>query len=276
MHPRRPHPHRLSRALALASALCLTLSPLARLTPAWAEAKAPTKGQEVDYNIKDDNVSQQVIDQAEDLFFKAFVLFQKKEYERAAELFQSAYALIPYHDLLFNVARSRELMGDKGGAVEWYRAYLATKPVDETTIIHRLNILGGEPTSQPLTQEQIAGPQVETAPVSYWPWVSLTAGLAAGAAGVFYGLSAVDAAEQSRTTKLSADHERLKSQAESDALVADISLVVSALAVGLSVYLWVSADQDEGAPVAAEGSPASGLSFGLSQERGEVFYRWRF
>ena len=276
MHPRRPHPHRLSRALALASALCLTLSPLTRPAPARAEAKAPAKGQEVDYNIKDDNVSQQVIDQAEDLFFKAFVLFQKKEYERAAELFQSAYALIPYHDLLFNVARSRELMGDKAGAVEWYRAYLATKPVDETTIIHRLKILGGETTSMPLTQEQIAGPQVETAPVSYWPWVSLTAGLAAGAAGVIYGLSAVDTAEQSRAAKLSADHERLKSQAESDALVADVSLAVSALAVGWTIYLWVSADHDEGATLDPAGSAASGLSFGVTQERGEVFYRWRF
>lgn len=286
MHRSRPpHPHTLkAHALtqrargALLTALLTTLAtPHLTRSQARAETKAPPKGQEVDYNIKEDDLSQQVIDQAEELFFKAFVLFQKKEYERAAELFQKAYALIPYHDLLFNVARSRELMGDKEGAVEWYRAYLATKPVDETTVIHRLKLLGGEPTSKPLEQQpQVIGPTVETAPVSYLPWITLTAGVAVGALGAFYGLSAVDSAEQARKATLPASHSRFKDQAESEALIADISLGVSALVIGLSVYLWVSADHEEGMILDPADAAASGLSFGISQERGEVFYRWRF
>jgi tetratricopeptide (TPR) repeat protein len=271
---RSPHAQPL-RALLPALAVAL-LTPCVAPPRAPAEPKAPAKGQEVDYNVKDNDLSQQVIDQAEELFFKAFVLFQKKEYERAAELFQRAYALIPYHDLLFNVARSRELMGDKAGAVEWYRAYLSTKPVDETTVIHRLKLLGGEPTSEPLVQKQVVEPTVEVAPVSYLPWITLTAGVAVGAFGAFYGLSALDTAERSRKATLPATHGRLKEQAESEALIADISLGVSAIVIGLSVYLWVSADHEEGMILDPADPAASGLSFGLSQERGEVFYRWRF
>jgi len=265
----------MTLALCAPAATLGALSPCAP-SPARAEGKAPAKGEEVDYNIKDNSLSQQVIDQAEALFFKAFVFFQKRDYERAAEHFQGAYALIPYHDLLFNVARSRELMGDREGAVEWYRAYLATKPVDETTIIHRLKLLGGEVTIQPLAPAAPVGPAVEEeGPVSYWPWASLTAGVAAGALGAVYGLSALDAAERSRQATRH-DHERFKAQAESDALVADVSMVAGALAVGLSVYLWVSADHDKGQVLSPADGAASGLSFGATQERGEVRYRWRF
>lgn len=198
----------------------------------------------------DQRLTQQQLDDAERLFFEGLAAYRAEKFEAAAVAFQKAYVITKERDLLFNLGRSRERLGDKAGAVEWYRAYLGTQPADETAIIHRIRQLGGDPTPPP--KEKKADPvkkPVDTPPPEIvesgagpWPWVALGVGVAAAGAGTFFGLAALDDASAARDEQIRSEAQSLKDSAESNALYADIAFGVGALAVGTAVVLWLQSD----------------------------------
>ncbi len=191
-------------------------------------------------------LTQESLDQAEILFFKALAHYQAKEFEAAALGFQRAYLLTRHRDLLFNIARSREQMADKEGAIEWYRAYLGTKPADTTAMIHRIKLLGGEPTpAKAPILEPSGGSEIilERGP-GPWPWLALGTGVAAAGLGTFFGLSALDAASKARGAERRPTAEDHKAESESAALNSNLSFGLSSLLLGSAVYLWWSADQE--------------------------------
>jgi len=59
-----------------------------------------------------------------------FTLFKARDYRHAVEKFLEAYALDPDPNLLFNVARCYESMGDVDAAIEKYEAFLAKPDAD--------------------------------------------------------------------------------------------------------------------------------------------------
>ena len=255
------------------------------LLPIDASDAKPTPAQrvDVDYDIRDDNLTIQEIDQAESLFFSGFVAYQQKQYERAAELFQQAYSIVPFHDLLYNVARSREQLGDKKGSIQWYRAYLATKPVDETTVIHRLKLLGGEPTPQVLSKESVEDATLkEFASVSLVPWITFGAGVVLAGVGTYYGLSALDEATAARDADTKSSWSVHKKAAESAALTADITYALGATALLAGVYLWLQQDQAQGTlingktEVKETSSLTPPLQLAITPDGAHVGYRWSF
>jgi tetratricopeptide (TPR) repeat protein len=104
-------------------------------------------------------LDQKTLDEAEATFFDGLGHYRAGRFEAAAQAFQKAHALTRHRDMLFNVARSRERMGDVPGAVEWYRAYLATQPADETAVIHKVRQLGAEPVVQAPRRTRRRGPR---------------------------------------------------------------------------------------------------------------------
>jgi tetratricopeptide (TPR) repeat protein len=215
--------------------LCLLTLLLLVPVVAHAEANAP--------------VDQATLDEAERIFFEGLAHYRASRFEKAAVAFQKAYSLTRHRDLLFNVARSRERLGDKAGAVQWYRSYLGTEPADETAIIHRIKQLGGDPTAvaQPdLPKTDIVKRPVETGSVqegpSAWPWLLVGTGALAAGAGAYFGLVALDEADSARAARDRTKAEQHKSDAESNALIADVAFGVGALAIGTAVVLWLQDD----------------------------------
>lgn len=197
-------------------------------------------------------IDQATLDQAEQVFFEGLGHYRNGRFEEAAVAFQKAYSLTKHRDLLFNVARSRERMGDSTGAVQWYRSYLATQPADETAIIHRIKQLGGDPTApaaDPVVGEKPPKTPGGEAPTptagggaGAWPWLLVGAGALAAGAGTYFGLLALDDADAARDAVDRGKAEDLKASAESSALVADVAFGVGALAIGTAVVLWLRAD----------------------------------
>ncbi|MGK0360533.1 MAG: hypothetical protein ACI9U2_002846 [Bradymonadia bacterium] len=196
-------------------------------------------------------VDQATLDEAERLFFEGLGHYRAERFEESALAFQQAYTLTRHRDLLFNVARSRERMGDKAGAVHWYRSYLGTTPADETAIIHRIKQLGGDPTAvgQPFVGDAAKTPKTGADAVSGggspWPWVLIGTGALAAGAGVYFGLVALDDADAARAAQDRGKAEDFKSSAEGSALIADVAFGVGALAVGTAVVLWLQDDKPE-------------------------------
>lgn len=217
-------------------------------------------------------VDQATLDEAERLFFEGLGHYRAERFEESAVAFQQAYTLTQHRDLLFNVARSRERMGDKAGAVHWYRSYLGTTPADETAIIHRIKQLGGDPTAvdQPLVDGPVKPPKPGAgADVSRggspWPWVLVGTGALAAGAGIYFGLVALDDADAARAAQDRGKAEDFKSSAEGSALIADVAFGVGALAVGTAVVLWLQDDKPETRPSVRVGAAptADGWRLGI-------------
>ena len=62
---------------------------------------------------------------------EGFVLYRRGEYRRAAEKFLQAYALDADPNLLFNIARCYQTLGDTSAAIEKYVAFLANPGAGE-------------------------------------------------------------------------------------------------------------------------------------------------
>lgn len=195
-------------------------------------------------------LDQATLDKAEVLFFEGLSHYRGGRYEDAAVRFQEAYVLTRHRDLLFNIARSRERLGDREAAVQWYRAYLATKPADETAVIHRIRQLGGDPTPKAIvkpTAEKVpqqTEPEVVERGAGPWPWVALGVGVVAAGLGTTFGVLALDDASAAREAERRSKAADLKDSAETNALIADISFGLSAAALGTAVVLWWLADNE--------------------------------
>ncbi len=218
--------------LILALLLCL---------PAHAQADSAAGGER-----ESKALDQETLDRAEALFFEGLAQYRKGAFEEAALRFQEAYVLTRHRDMLFNVARSRERLGDTEAAIQWYRSYLATTPSDETAIIHRIRQPGGDPTPVALPDqpepEAPRGPTVVEKGPGVWPWVALGAGVVATGVGIGLGFKALGQADDARAADDRPTAQSLKDAAEQNALLADLSYGFAAVGVGAAVALWWLAD----------------------------------
>lgn len=247
---------------------CLTAS----LAFAAAPGATPAPTAELTDIREVEALDQKSLDVAESAFFEGLGHYRAGRYEEAAQAFQKAYATSRHRDMLFNVAQSREKLGDVAGAVEWYRAYLATKPADETAVIHKVKQLGGEPVAAEPTPAQAAEP---TGPVETiekgpgpWPWVAAGLGVAALAGGTVLGFQALGEASDARDATLRSDAKTHKDAAESKALIADICFGTAAVAAGTAVFLWWRADR--------EAAGAGEIEVGWLPGGGSLGYHARF
>ena len=181
----------------------------------------------------DVSINQDTLDKAETAFFKGLAAYRGKKYEDAAEYFKSAHQLVPYRDLLFNIARAYEELKQNGEAVKYYKLYLKTKPIDETQIIHRMRQLGvsqfetasiSKEAEQDLKLQASPIPKVNQTQVDWLSWSILGGGIALVSTGAYFGLSALDSAEQARNARRNSIYDQAKSDAESEALIADIGV----------------------------------------------------
>lgn len=217
-------------------------------------------------------LDQKILDKAESAFFEGLGHYRAGKFDEAAQDFQTAYTLSRHRDMLFNVARSREKLGDVKGAVEWYRAYLATRPADETAVIHRVKQLGGEPApAEPVKRasSDSVGPveTVEKGP-GPWPWVAAGLSLAAVAGGTVFGFQALGEASDARDADLRSVAVKHKDAADSKALIADVCFGTAAVAAGAAVFLWWRAD--------SEAATAGSIEVGWLPGGGALGYQGRF
>ena len=127
----------------LLCSICVSLTSLTLGGMTLSYAEDSNQNEELfDDKRGDTAMDQDTLDKAEIAFFDGLTAYRAKKYEKAAEQFKVAYQLVPFRDLLFNVARSYEEQGDTKNAIKYYKMYFDTKPIDETQIIHRLRQLG--------------------------------------------------------------------------------------------------------------------------------------
>jgi tetratricopeptide (TPR) repeat protein len=221
-------------------------------------------------------------------------LYAARDYRRAIEKFIQAYAIDSDPNLLFNIARCYEELGETDAAIEKYETFLKTPGADtrgRQRARESLNALreaknspaaGAEPPLEPSRSAASAG--LDTAPEpaaandepssSALPWVVLGGSAAFGVVGTaFYLLGAsdhskvtdapgyADPSAVAAMTRRQADD--LVSSGDTKKLVGGISFGLAGALAATYVVLLVSAD-DESSP---EPTPAPALGFSLEPSR---------
>jgi hypothetical protein len=220
-------------------------------------------------------------------------LYAARDYRRAIEKFIQAYAVDSDPNLLFNIARCYEELGEVDAAIEKYEAFLKTPGADTRgrqrarESLQTLRESGSKPsgTSAAVSTSSAATPSAEvgaetTKGHGNWPWVALGGSVVFAAVGTtFYVLGVSDhnqvtdaegygdPAAVSGMTRSEA--EALVSSGDTKKLVGGISLGIAGALAATYVVLLVTGDDP--AP-----SEQPSLAFDLSPHGSSVMLQGSF
>jgi hypothetical protein len=170
--------------------------------------------------------------------------YKRGEFEVSVTLLRKAYGLYPEPNLLYNLARSLEGMGDKQGALDSYKQYLASaqRIDDRRAIERRVSLLEREladkpaivtttpkpePPPQPPSVEAplpdpvTPPPPTKVAGPSKLPLLPIAVGAATIGAGISFGLRARDFEQQAAEEMVAIDAEAAHSRAVDNARTAN-------------------------------------------------------
>lgn len=214
--------------------------------------------------------------------------YKRGEFEISIALLRRAYALHPEPNLLYNLARSLEGVGDKAGAVEAYKQYLASKAAipDRGAIERRVATLEAELAPPPVTEvtpppppapvivTPPPDPVVITQPApaaddrSYLPWVPITLGVGMLGGGAWFGYRARTNHDAAVGESSAVTAQQLQDDARSQALLANVLFVAGGAAlIGGAIWEW----RERGAR-----GRSSPMSARASIAPGGVVVRWSF
>jgi len=232
-------------------------------------------------------------------------LYAARDYRRAIEKFIQAYAIDSDPNLLFNIARCYEELGEADAAIEKYETFLKTPGADTrgrqrareslAALREAKNTPAGaagtpsEAQKSATTAEPVAAPALDRPsddqPSSALPWVVLGGSAAFAVVGTtFYLMGASDHAKVTDTPGYadpSSVAEMTRKQADDLVRSGDTKKLIGGISFGLAgalaatyVVLLVSAD-DESSPEPAPG-PALGLSLEPSRAGASVLVQGSF
>lgn len=194
--------------------------------------------------------------------------YKRGELEISAALLRQAYALYPEPNLLYNLGRSLEGLGDKRGAVEAYENYLATaKEVDDRGAIERrISTLKAElaeragpaepvkpvePTKTAPEKIIVVHAPPEPPPPSALPWLPIGVGVAALGAGVYFGLTARGAHDDAVAAASGVDAQKLQDDAHRDATIANIAFIAGGVVLAAGIVWEIHEHRHRDAPATA-------------------------
>jgi hypothetical protein len=128
---------------------------------------------------------------------QGFAAYHARDYRRAAETFLRAHTIQPDPNLLFNIGRCYEALGDRAAAIEKYQAFLASPDADpagrrraeEALATLRRTPASAAPRLTAAPAEAPAAPHARSA----LPYAALGVGLVAVAVGgIVYALGVRD------------------------------------------------------------------------------------
>ncbi len=183
--------------------------------------------------------------------------YKRGEFEVSVALLRQAYALYPEPNLLYNLGRSLESLGDVKGAVEAYESYLATAKAieDRGAIERRVATLKADlaekerlakpaevpaPPPAPVVVQPLpapAQPADTTEHVSALPWIPIVAGLAVVGGGAYFGHASSTKHDQAVVASVGTDAQQLQSDATNDAKYANVLFVAGGVVLAGGV-IW--------------------------------------
>ena len=189
--------------------------------------------------------------------------YKRGELEIAVALLRQAYALYPQPNLLYNLGRSLEKLGDAKGAIDAYEQYLAAAKsvADRDAIEHKIAALKAtlapEPVPQPAEPPVHSPTPVPSAPSSppstpppsshvvvsgevhpsALPWLTLGAAVALGGTGGAFGYLASQRHDSAVASPVGTTAASLQTEAQHFALAANVLFAAAGVAA-IAAIVW--------------------------------------
>jgi hypothetical protein len=199
--------------------------------------------------------------------------YRRRDYRHAAEKFLQAYAMQPDPNLLFNLGRCYEALGDRVAALEKYRLFLASPDIDPIgrrraeTSMRALSLRAAPPVATDPGREPPARPARSTR--STLPYVGIASGAAAiVAGGVIYALGMTDHQQVTGASgygvpgavdmMTEVEARRLVDSGRRKKIIGGTALGIGGAVLAVSLAVLLSAPDGKEARMALGMSPASG------------------
>lgn len=202
------------------------------------------------------------------LIEEALALYKAKDYRAALAAFNKANAIDPKPNLVFNIAKCHEALGENVEAIEKYKQYADTPGADAPSRAKALETakalqeIEDAKKPKPPTVEKPEAPPVKEVPTptptqsveppspSPLPWILIGTGVAfAGAGGVFAALAASARSEARDNCRDVASGLLCKSSADAAlsrdgtfSVLADVGFGVGIVAAGIGVVTLLTRD----------------------------------
>jgi hypothetical protein len=249
---------------------------LAALTVATAaEADPPAEGPLPRLSVaKDPPAKDSPARAAIALHDEAWVLYEQGKYRAAVVKLEAALRLDPDgRELLFNLALLHEKLADLKEAADYYRQYLDKEPDPKARARVQATLRRIEGAEKEIAETSslpplaTPAPPPPPAPRPVRPAVVVSGSIAGAAAliGACFGAAALvrspGASPTTSNTVTVDDLESAAHAAHTDAMIADVSFVVAAVAAGTATVLYLTTPHPAGHSPVAVGPGAFGASF---------------
>lgn len=196
--------------------------------------------------------------QVEQLSKKGVKAYKEGKFEQAIKYFEQAHEVQPVPNLLYNIARCYEKMGDDAKALEYYDRFVVDavdrkakqKALDKAAAIRERQakekaLADAEQKKDQDQKDQDKDNDVPPAePDLTWAYVSLGTGGALLVGGAVFGLMASGKKSEFDDATNSEDKVSARDSGETFALMADIFYIAGAAAVITGVILWATAEPE--------------------------------
>lgn len=190
-------------------------------------------------------------------------LYKAGRYEEAIAKFEAAYALVPDANLLFNIARSHQMLGHTADALAYYDRFLAAPGIresDRQRAQTRRDELARQDVPPPRETSPPRPPAERRSRALEWSLIGAgSAVLVTGA--VFGGLALASHSEFEDETRI-ARRLSLSDELKTRALIADIAIPVGAAAVVAGTVLLLVLDDGESTTSRGDATPFVSPSLG--------------
>ncbi|MCP4599762.1 MAG: tetratricopeptide repeat protein [Proteobacteria bacterium] len=190
-------------------------------------------------------------------------LFQAEKYTEAIAKFEQAYAIIPDANILFNIARCYQLLGDKSVAIEYFNRFIyhpdvsedakerakghlkplqESKKQEEANPYDDENIIVTSNSNIDVSQKPIEAVKKPRRRIPEWSLVG-SGGAALIVGGIFSGL-ALNTHSKFESTNVLDKKEELEDKGKTQALVGDLCLGAGAALAATGLILFIVLDGD--------------------------------
>lgn len=219
--------------------------------------------------------------QVEELSAQGFTRFRNGDYRGAIVLFEEAYNIEPVPNLLYNIARCYEELGELETAVDYFQRYTRLPGVEDSdrqaaedriSNLERKLADRQNETAQEIVDSSTL--EVDESPSQLPAFAAMGGGIVLIGAGVAMGLAASSSAGQISDDSLGYnDRLAARDRARTQGIVADVFYVGGAAALGVGLYLFFAAGNDQ-APQAQ--AARSQLTPWVSSENAGLTFLTRF
>jgi tetratricopeptide (TPR) repeat protein len=238
-------------------------------------------------NLAKESPAQKKIKVARAQYAKGLAHFKAKEFNKALIIFTRVYRIQPNPNLIYNMARSFEELGQYENAANYYQEYLKINPQasDQAAVLLTIKTLRALSLSKTKeTKNSKVSKNFRQKPMSLpwwkskknWGWITAGLGTVLLSIGLVYAVDAYQSNLTMQDSQESSQWKRALNDRSDAAITADILYTTSTLTLATALYLLLSEDSKKSSQTSLESRTNKKSNFAVDVGMNAFQFSWSF